>query len=221
MDREAEEFNKRYKALEKEQGSLSINEIESFIDFNRTKGLFIQNGTLKAAIDLTVVYIQSLYGQIDAEKERLKDLGHPIAFLLCDSYFYKFTRESCLPAFEISHFEKLDFLVNSLSPQRWKELEKKVLQKVGYLDDRDEEAIKKSLRNLSLDRELDGIKNIMKTTDFFRWIYFTLKYNLKQGMAPETLFSWTILVESLEKKRKRKRTFKKRSRFLLFKKRAD
>ena len=198
IDRKIEEFNKRYKNLEDKRGNLSFIEIEGFIDFKKDKEVFSTTESLKEASKQTITYIRSLYDQIDLEKERLLNLGSPIVSILCDSQFYKSSQSACLPVFDLRDRKKLDFFIDSLSVEKWQELEKKTRETMGDSNYERDLFLKESLGWLAQDSELDGMKTLFKTTDFFRWVYFSLREELKAGVDPESSFSWTLIVEKLE-----------------------
>ena len=202
MNKETEEFHERHKSLENKRGRLNFIEIRSLIDFNREKEVFSRNGGLKKIFDETTVYIRSLYGQIDSEKERLLNLGNPVADILCDSDFYKSSMVSCFSVFDLKDREKLEFFIDTLSPEKWQELDIKTQEIID--DSNYETSLKESLWQLAQDSDFSGIKTLFKTADFFRWIYFQLREELKAGVDPDLTFSWDLILEKLEEEKKEK-----------------
>lgn len=200
IDKKIVEIAERYKRIQDRKGSLIFTEIKQFIDFNRRERFFSANLSLKQAFDQTINYIRSTYDQIDLEKQRLLELGHPVAFILCDSSFYKLSQVNCLSAFQLKDRAKINFFINSLSPEKWRDLEIKTREKIKTLSYIKTSRLEDNLWRLAQESHFDKIHTLFRTADFFRWLYFNLREGLKSD--PDSSFSWDFILEKLEKEQK-------------------
>ena len=197
IDKKMIEIGERYKRMQDRKGNLLFTEIKQFIDFNMREKFFSANLSLKQAFDQTINYIRSTYDQIDLEKQRLLESGHPVAFILCDSSFYKLSQVNCLPIFELKDKTKMNFFINSLSPEKWQDLEIKTREKIKTLSYLDVSHFEDNLWQLAQESHFDKIHTLFRTTDFFRWLYFNLREELKSD--PNSSFSWDVILEKLKK----------------------
>ena len=204
IDKKIEEFNERYKKIEDKRGSLSFIEIEGFISFNRDQETFSSNGSFKSASSQTITYIRSLYDQIDSEKEKLLQLENPTVDILCGSEFYKTSRLSCLSVFELKDKKKLYLFIDSLSPEKWQALERRTQEAIGALNYQRNGSLKKSLWELAQKSDFSGMKTLFKTTDFFRWFYFSLREMFQERVNPNLVFSWDLILEKLKEDKQKK-----------------
>jgi len=190
IDKKTLEIREQYNELGRRRGHLTLGEIRQVIIFNKSQGTFPSDLTLEEASNEVINDIRGIYDQIDLKKQSLEE--HPLSSLLCDSSFYKQSQVNCLPIHVFRDEKKVSRFINSLSPNQWQILENRIQEQRSLNNDLIED-----ISLLSRDAVFSEMKILFRRADFFRWVYFNLRDELRADTEDES-FSWDLLLERAE-----------------------